>query len=410
MNAEFLDAKNIYRAYINCRKRKNRTCNAQKFKLHFSRNIVNLTRALQEKRYYPGRSICFVVRNPKPREVFAADFKDRIVHHLLVEELEKYWEKVFIYDSYACRKGKGNLAAVERVEHFMRSASENGKRKAFFLQIDIKNFFMSIDKNILWSIIQKGIEKQFQDEKRAADVAEVARILLFHNPTENYSDRARAEEWKLVPPQKSLFYAGENKGLPIGNLTSQFFANVYLNEFDQFVKHELKIKYYVRYVDDIVIIHRSKNQLSEWLDKIRDFLCEHLKLELKSAVKLAGLSCGINFLGYVQHTFYRLPRRRVLNNIRIGLKKWSKINESKELDFEDLKNLRSSLNSYLAYTAKAKAFKAMKEIFRPHGWIWKFFELRGEKVVLRTEFIEAEKRAKFERIFNGKSFDFILEF
>ena len=108
--------------------------------------------------------------------------------------------------------------------------------------------------------------------------------------------------------------------------------------------------------------------------------------------------------------FYRLPRRRVLNNIRIGLKKWSKTNESKELDFEDLKNLRSSLNSYLAYTAKAKAFRAMKEIFRPHGWIWKFFELRGEKVVLRTEFIEAEKRAKFERIFNGKSFDFILEF
>lgn len=401
MNADFLDSRNIYRAYISCRRRKNCTYNAQKFRLRFSQNMVGLTRALQEKHYKPGRSICFVVQNPKPREVFAADFKDRIVHHLLVEELEKYWEKIFIFDSYACRKGKGNLAAVERVEHFMRSVSNNGKQKAFFLQIDIKNFFMSIDKNILWSIVQKGIEKQFQDKKRAADVAEVAKILLFHNPTRNYSDRARAEEWKLVPSQKSLFYAGENKGLPIGNLTSQFFANVYLNELDQFVKHELKIKCYVRYVDDIVIIHQEKKQLAEWLDKIRAFLHEHLKLELKSAVKLAGLSCGINFLGYVQHIFYRLPRRRVLNNIRIGLKKWSKINESRELDFEDLKNLRSSLNSYLAYAAKAKSFRAMKEIFKPHGWIWKFFKLCGEKVVLKAEYIEAEKQAKFNRIFGG---------
>ena len=123
----FLSPSNIFKAYIDCRKRKRSTVNAQKFERNLCTNIVSLTKSLQSGNYEPGKSICFVVRNPKPREVFAADFKDRIVHHLVVRFLEQHWEKVFIHDSYACRKNKGTLAAVERVAHNMRSITQNGK-------------------------------------------------------------------------------------------------------------------------------------------------------------------------------------------------------------------------------------------------------------------------------------------
>ena len=369
--------------------------------MRFSQNIVRLTRALQSGKYTPGKSICFVVRNPKPREVFAADFKDRIVHHLLVEELEKYWEKIFIFDSYACRKGKGNLAAVERVAHFMRSVTDNGRRRAFFLQIDIASFFMSIDKAILWQLLKKGIEKQFKEPGKAEQVAEIAKTLLFHDPTKKYYNKAKASEWKLVPDKKSLFHCEQGKGLPIGNLTSQFFANIYLNELDQFVKHTLKISCYVRYVDDIAIIHESKNKLSEYFNKIKAFLREKLKLELKPAVKLAGLSCGINFLGYVQHIFYRPPRRRVLNNVRNAMKKWDFVRKNKGFDFEDLKNLRSSINSYLAYTAHASAKKTVRRFFKEFSWVFDYFKLVPGKAVLKDEYINAEKKRIYNKVYGG---------
>ena len=401
MNAEFLNSRNIYKAYISCRRRKRSTANAQKFRSRFSQNIVRLTHSLQNKKYKPGKSICFVVRNPKPREVFAADFKDRIVHHLLVEELEKYWEKVFISDSYACRKGKGNLAAVERVAHFIRRVTDNGRRRAFFLQIDIANFFMSIDKAILWQLLKKGIEKQFKEPGRAEQVAGIAKTLLFHDPTKKYCNKARAKEWKLVPDKKSLFYCEQGKGLPIGNLTSQFFANVYLNELDQYAKHTLKIRCYVRYVDDIVIIHESKNKLSEYFNKIKAFLREKLKLELKPAVKLAGLSCGINFLGYVQHIFYRLHRRRVLNNVRNAMKKWDFVRKNKGLNFENLKNLRSSINSYLSYMAHASTKKVTKRFFKEFSWVFDYFKLVPGKVVLKDEYVNAEKQCIYNKVYGG---------
>ncbi|MBR6421925.1 reverse transcriptase [bacterium] len=401
MNAEFLASRNIYKAYVSCRRRKRNTANARKFDMRFSQNIVRLTRALQSGKYTPGKSICFVVRNPKPREVFAADFKERIVHHLLVEELEKYWEKIFIFDSFACRKGKGNLAAVERVAHFMRSVTDNGRRRAFFLQIDIASFFMSIDKAILWQLLKKGMEKQFKEPGKAEQVAGIAKTLLFHDPTKKYYNKAKASEWKLVPDKKSLFHCEQGKGLPIGNLTSQFFANVYLNELDQYAKHTLKIRCYVRYVDDIVVIHESKNKLAEYFNKIKVFLREKLKLKLKPAVKLAGLSCGINFLGYVQHVFYRLPRRRVLNNVRNTMQKWDFVRKIKEFDFEDLKKLRSSINSYLSYMAHASAKKAVKRFFQEYSWVLEYFKLLPGKVVLKDEIINAEKQRIYKKVYGG---------
>ena len=443
MNANILSPENIFKAYIDCRKRKRSTVNAQKFERNLCTNIVSLTKSLQNGGYTPGKSICFVVRNPKPREVFAADFKDRIVHHLIVRFLEEHWEKVFILDSYACRKNKGTLAAVERVAHNMRSITQNGKKRAYFMQLDVKNFFMSIDKEILWKLLEKGLKKQFgikkntensiqmtifelnsaEKEENFEQISKILHTLLFHEPTKDYINKSTKREWSWVPPEKSLFNAGNGKGLPIGNLTSQFFANVYLNELDQFIKHVLKVRYYVRYVDDFVIMHEDKEQLRRWLAEIKKFLAVKLKVTLKNEVKVVPLSNGINFLGYVQHIFYRLVRRRVVNNFRNKLRELENPSQSllrqaqqptalpnkgeprsnlplihlaptlgelaakptERVDGEGnqfftlLTKLRSVLTSYLAYSSKANSFRIVLKTLKPHQWLKQFFKLYRTK-------------------------------
>ena len=414
--------------------------NAQNFERNLCTNIVSLTKSLQSGNYEPGKSICFVVRNPKPREVFAADFKDRIVHHLVVRFLEQHWEKVFIHDSYACRKNKGTLAAVERVAHNMRSITQNGKKRAYFMQLDVKNFFMSIDKEILWKLLEKGLKKQLGIRKNAENsvqmtifdidsaekeenfeqISKILKTLLFHEPTKDYINKSTKREWSWVPPEKSLFNAGNGKGLPIGNLTSQFFANVYLNELDQFIKHVLKIKYYVRYVDDFVIMHEDKEQLRTWLAAIKEFLKEKLGLTLKNEVKVAPLSNGINFLGYVQHIFYRLVRRRVVNNFRNKLGFFSteiidnndnvdsppvKISKCRNFEISTketaattrtsgaIEKLRSVLTSYLAYSSKANSFRIVLKTLHPHQWLKDFFRLKRTKAEILESLASSRREA-----------------
>ncbi|MBO7126414.1 reverse transcriptase [bacterium] len=435
-NADIFTPKNIFKAYIDCRRRKRSTVNAQKFERKLCTNIVSLTKSLQSGNYEPGKSICFVVRNPKPREVFAADFRDRIVHHLLVRFLEQHWEKVFIHDSYACRKNKGTLAAVERLHHNMLSISKNGKKRAYFMQLDVKNFFMSIDREILWKFLEKGLRKQLGIRKNAENcvqmtifdldfsekeqnfkkISKVLHTLLFHEPTKDYINKSTKREWSWVPPEKSLFNAEKGKGLPIGNLTSQFFANVYLNALDQFIKHVLKIKYYVRYVDDFVIMHEDKEQLRTWLTAIKEFLKEKLGLRLKNEVKVASLGNGINFLGYVQHIFYRLVRRRVVDNFRNKLRWWAvgepvepslistslndretfqetSLQESNKINV--LSKLRSVLTSYLAYSSKANSFRIVQKTLSPHKWIDKIFKISGTKAAFSEEITQEQERIVF---------------
>ena len=442
MNADIFTPSNIFKAYIDCRRRKRSTVNAQKFEQNFTTNIVPLTKSLQNGDYTPGKSICFVVRNPKPREVFAADFKDRIVHHLIVRFLEQHWEKIFIHDSYACRKNKGTLAAVERLHHNMKSISQNGRKRAYFMQLDVKNFFMSIDRGILWNFLEKGLRKQLKIRKKAKNcpqmtifdfnsdekmaifekISKVLHTLLFHEPTKDFVNKSTKREWAWVPPEKSLFNAENGKGLPIGNLTSQFFANVYLNELDQFIKHVLKIKYYVRYVDDFVIMHEDKEQLRTWLAAIKEFLKEKLGLTLKNEVKVAPLSNGINFLGYVQHIFHRLVRRRVVNNFRNKLRSLNPLRpQSDHLSLSErqvlarpsgelaakptervgtegnrlfavLIKLRSVLTSYLAYSSKANSFRIVIKTLHPHQWLKQFFKLYRTKASFIEDITLENKR------------------
>ena len=246
---------------------------------------------------------------PKLREVFAADFRDRIVHHVLVEHLEAAAEPRVIYDSYACRKSKGTHRAVKRLQRFTRSVTENNSKQAYCLQLDVRSFFVTMNKDILFDLV-----KGYSEDKNMIWLAEV---IIYNDCTENCRMTKGKDLLRYIPEHKTLFRQAKNRGLPIGNLTSQFFANVYLNELDQFVKHILKCKYYMRYMDDALILHHDKDQLEKWTHKIDVFLKSKLDLELnikKTIIK--PVSNGIDYLGYVVRPFYILVRRRVVNNLK----------------------------------------------------------------------------------------------
>lgn len=345
--------RNIYQSYLDCRRNKRNSINALKFEINADKHVLELESKLNDHSYHPSRSILFAVRKPKMREIFAADFKDRVVHHLLVRHLEKIWEPIFIHDSYACRVGKGTHEAVSRLRSFQRKITCNGNIRAYYLQLDIKDFFTSIDKEILFGALQKRMKDPHAEW--------LTKTIIFWDCTRLYAARGDKGLLRNVPENKSLFGKDNKRGLPIGNLTSQFFANVYLNSLDQFVKHTLKAKYYLRYVDDFVILSQDKKELQDLRKKISDFVESTLKIKLHpKRHRLLPISSGIDFLGYIVRPQYVLVRRRVLNNLK------QKVREYRASPVKDEAKLLATLASYGGHFKWANTYR-LKASLRQSG-------------------------------------------
>ena len=358
-----LGIENIYKAYEECRKRKRNTSNALKFEKNLEQNLFELHSLLNNKTYVPRRSVCFVVLKPKPREIFAADFRDRIVHHILVNELEKIYEKRFIFDSYACRKGKGTHKAVKRLKKFTQSYSNKEKsyKRGYFLQLDIQNFFMSIDKKILFKLIEKQVlrSKEFSKNQKE-ELLFLLKIIIFSCPQENFVKKSSGLMWEKIPKHKSLFNTEKHKGLPIGNYSSQFFANIYLHELDFFIKQKLRIKHYVRYVDDFILLSKSKKFLLDCFFKILFFVKNNLLLDLKKESILLPLSNGIDFLGYIIRSHSIYVRKRVLINFKRKIKGYNELVKSGELDDFDKKQFNATKASYFGHFNHSDFFRINK--------------------------------------------------
>jgi retron-type reverse transcriptase len=299
--SKIISVGNLYLAYKNARKHKTKKPYVKKFEKNLVKNILILNKELFEQTYYPEPLKTFILRDPKTRKISKSAFKDRIVHHALVRVIELSFEKTFIYDCCANRIGKGSQFALKRFDKFKRKVTRNGKLSAFCLKADIKHYFEEVNHSVLINILKRKID----DEKV---------IGLIKQILNNFDSKEKGV------------------GMPLGNLTSQFFANVYLNELDYFIKHELKIKYYIRYVDDFVILHRSKEQLIFWKEQIDKFLREKLKLELHSQkTKIIALSRGVDFVGFRNFYYFRLLRKRNVQNMKrkIFMFKQGLMNEDK---------------------------------------------------------------------------------
>ena len=296
----------LVQAYHDCRKSKRNTPNARAFELHQERNLIALYDDLRSGQYAPGKSICFVVTRPKAREVWAADFRDRIVHHLLYNHVSPRFYASFITDSCACIPGRGTLYAANRLESKIRSASQNWSKKTFYLKCDLANFFVSIDKHVLQKQLEKRIAEPFW-LKLASDI-------LWHDPRLNFELRGAKELLTRVPKHKQLASQPAHLGLPIGNLSSQFFANVFLDDLDQFAKHQLKAKHYVRYVDDFILLHESPIWLNDALAKINEWLPRILNVQLNpTKTILQPVDRGVDFVGHVIKPWHTVTRKRTAN-------------------------------------------------------------------------------------------------
>jgi len=335
--------KNLYEAYREARRGKTKKGDVKEFEKDLRDNLMALHRELKEQSYKPRQLIIFILRDPKTRRISKSDFRDRVVHHALVQVIEEIFQKIFIHDSCANQRSKGNLLGIKRLHRFMNKISKNGKIngwfnnnqvRGYYLKADIKHYFQEVDHEILINIIKRKIT----DEKVIWLVGQI----LSNNPF-GWGGERRSEC---------------RKGMPLGNLTSQFFANIYLNELDYFVKHRLKAKYYIRYVDDFIILHKSREQLIKWKQEINKFLNDKLRLTLhpdKSFIK--SVSAGIGFVGFRNFYHYRLLRKRNIRKMHVKVRKY----KEDEISYD---KIMESFQGWNAYAKWADSFGVRREILK----------------------------------------------
>jgi RNA-directed DNA polymerase len=287
---DITSVENLLEAWREFVEGKRKRVDVQEFGRYLMQNVLELHRELALGTYQHGSYHHFKITDPKPRDIHKASVRDRLVHHAVYRKLYPFFDRTFIADSYSCRTEKGTHRAMNRFRSFARKVSKNDTRTCWVLKCDIRKFFASIDQEI------------------------VIRIIGCYIPEE----RTRA----LIQNIISSFNSGEvDRGLPLGNLTSQLLVNIYMNEFDQFAKHTLKAKYYIRYADDFVFLSTDYEWLVSLLSQIRDFLRENLKLELHpDKVSLSTLASGIDFLGWIHFPDHRVLRtstkRRMLRAMK----------------------------------------------------------------------------------------------
>lgn len=291
---------NLLYAWREFVKGKRSKADIQVFGLHLMDNLLDLRHDLSSRTYQHGGYKHFKISDPKPRDIHKASVRDRLVHHSVHRVLYPYFDRKFISDSYSCRLGKGTHRAMNRFRTFAFNASQNHTRTCWVLKCDIKKFFASIDHAILKEILAKHIKDQNT-------------LWLLDNLIDSFVTTDSVLIYQDISP----------KGLPLGNLTSQLLVNIYMNEFDQFIKHTLKIKYYVRYADDFVILSPAKQQLENYMPLIKNFLETSLKLTLHPTKCFTKtFASGVDFLGWVHFPDHRVLRtstkRRMLRHSAIG--------------------------------------------------------------------------------------------
>jgi len=309
---------NLYDAYLKARRCKNDIAEVLMFGYNLENELLKLQYELENQTYRTGKYRHFIIFEPKERKISALPFRDRIVHHAICSVIEPIFDLRFIYDSYACRKGKGTHAGADRIQKFIKKVNSN----YYVLKCDVSKYFQSVDHEILKQVIREKIADK-----------------------------------KLLQLLDNIIDSAE-RGIPIGNLTSQLFANIYLNKLDEHVKYELKIKYYIRYMDDFIILHESKQSLHEIKEKINLFLVS-MKLTLHPRkVNICPITLGIDFLGYRIFNNHRLVRKSTVKRFLKGAKKKLKKYDSGIMNFD-----MSEMQSISEHTQKSLIFDKLMESF-----------------------------------------------
>ncbi len=292
----------------------------QRFQLRFMDNILDLHLELKNRTYIHNGYEAFKISDPKPRDIHKASVRDRILHRAIYRKLYPFFDRTFISDSFSCRMRKGTHKAVKRFTIFSRKISKNHTKSAWVLKCDIRKFFASIDQDILMKILSKYI---------------IDKDVL----------------WLISQIISSFHSTKIGTGLPLGNLTSQLFVNIYMNIFDQFVKHKLKVKYYIRYADDFVIFSQNKEWLKDILASMNTYLLNELRLSLHpNKISIRTIASGVDYLGWVNFSNHKILRtvtkKRMFRNIKM------------------MKGKKATVQSYLGLLSHGNTHKTKQKVFK----------------------------------------------
>lgn len=334
------------------------------FKFNLEREILKLHGQLVRGKYRHGKYRLFSIADPKPRTIAAAPFKDRVLHHAVHDVIEPRIESVFIYDSYACRKGKGTHRALDRAHRFLRA-------NKYAVHLDVKNYFQSIDHKILKQLLARCIadsEAMKLLEKIIDSTDYLARSSYSKDGRRRVSSVVRADKQLLFPCLQSPPQADvQVRGLPLGNLTSQFFANLYLNELDQYVKHRLRVRCYLRYMDDMLLFANDKASLLEWEKAVRVFAKRQLKLELHPSGGPQPVTKGVTFLGFRLFPRYRKLKRtsvsRFIQRMNDYTARYFALSSNREEQAAFLKKIKQSSQSFNAHALNGNTYKIRKVLY-----------------------------------------------
>lgn len=373
----------LLEAYYDCRKRKRRTASATMYELGYESKLVALRDRINARTYLPGKSICFVVTRPKYREVFAAAFEDRIVHHYIALRLEPLFESVFSPRTFNCRKGKGQLYGINTLLNDVRECSENYTVDCYIEKLDLQGFFMSICKAMLADMVDAFIVEHYKGDD-IEDLRYLCQVVILHSPEVNCERHSPLSYWDFLPANKSLFTNGEGLGVAIGNLPSQLFANFLLNILDWYLIKVLGFKYVGRYVDDFYIIDKDKNKLLAAVPKIRELLAKYGLTLHPDKFYIQHYTKGVAFTGSVVKKDSIYTGNRTIKNFVMAVRR---LNRAETLP--EVQHAVDSINSYLGCLRHAKEYNNRRKILQmiePKCYKWIYIKGHYEVVAIKKKY------------------------
>ena len=381
-------------AYDDCCKNKKTSRQCTIYRIHYEEDLFKLAYEVKSRTYQPSTSVCFCVSRPKVREVFAADFRDRIVQHWIVMKLNPLIERRFVEQgnlSYNCRKGFGVLAAQRQLYKDMRKTSKNFTKPMWVGHFDLISFFPSINVNLLWDFLEDFIKEVYKGDD-IDDVSYITEVVVKHRPQFNCRKTGNLGLFKVLPHDKSLFYAEKDKGMPIGNVTSQIFANFFLSSFDEFL-HDLIRSLggeYKRFVDDFYIIAPSPKIINHCFAEAIEYLKTlDLKMHLDK-VYIQPIWHGMTHVGSVVKPFRTYIINRTVGNMDNVLFYMeilcSKLEEN--ITYDNLFTLRhyvSSVNSYFGFTRYKREYQTRYRELMKHKGIFKCMYIKKHLSVIKPK-------------------------
>lgn len=365
--------RDLYVAYYDARRHKGKMSYILKWEVNLRENMEQLCDDLMNRNYVALPSKCFIVEYPKKREVFAAQFRDRIVHHLYYNYTLELYARTFIQDSYSCLPGRGTHYGIKRLTDYCRRESLNWQEKCYVMKIDIRGYFMHIVRSRLLEIaistlkkmashrISKDSKETWADRLDMDLIYWLTKEIIMLNPKKSSIMVGSEENWNGLDAAKSLMKTADGLGLPIGNLTSQLFSNVYLNELDQYMKRVIGCRRYGRYVDDAYIVSSDKEWLLSIVPKIHDFLLENLGLEMHMGkLTMNEIHQGVEFLGAFIKPYRTYTSNNTLKRIRMKLS---------HADPTDRQRMVNSVNSYLGSLSHTSSYKIRRQLFQREKYL-----------------------------------------